>query len=564
MCAFVLAACQPGITPEEVDAGCSGEITPIAGIQGSGPVSLLSGSEASIRGIVTQVTPGLGFSLEEPGSDDSPATSNGIYVEDETLSLAVKPSQQWKLTGLISELGQEPDTVTALSVISAQQLCATGLKLPRTPLNLPLGPQHREAIENMRVSFTGPLIVTDVYNYYRGQVMLSLDQPLRIPTEDEQPGEAAQTLGRNNRERSIRTAFGQSDNDFLRSGSGIDEVAGVIGHDSRGQLFLLDQIPQTHSAPAAQIPAAHPGTIRVVSMNLLNFFNGDGAGNGFPTERGAKTHDDFLHQAARIQSALTQMQPSLIAVQELENDGFGPDSAAQSLIDLLEAAVPADWAIVKSAENRQGTDVISVGLFYRSDLLQAVDPPSTLDSAPFQDLSRQPLAQRFRERASGAEFLVAVNHFKSKGSCPPGGDNANQRDGQGCWNKARVEAAEAVIEWMNQLTKASSVNNVLILGDFNSYRNEDPVLTFRQSAYVEAVEHRSGLPQYSYVYAGEAGTLDYAFVSRSLMDFMQHAEIWHINADWPQKTKLPHLWMRFSDHDPLLVDLDFIQASTSD
>jgi len=469
------------------------------------------------------------------------------------------------LTGRVLERGQSRDTLTSLSGISASQDCAVGLELPDSTLSLPLNSRQREAVESMRISFREHLNVTDVYNLYRGEVTLSVNGTLRIPTEEMLPGKAAANLAKNNRERSIRAGFKQADYPLVRSGSSIPTVTGVMGHNGRGQLLLLE--PPLHSdlPPPPELAKPTAATIRVVSMNLLNFFNGDGAGGAFPTERGARNYDDFLAQANRIQSALAVMQPTLIAVQELENDGFGEYSAARSLIDLLNEAVQGEWLVVENQSGKIGNDVITVGLFYRSDILEAVGEPHVLDSPPFRGLSRQPLAQLFRDRTSGAQFFVAGNHLKSKGSCPDSGKNADQHDGQSCWNPSRVEAARALTTWADELAKDVGTQNVLILGDMNAYRKEAPIRAFREAGYTDLVEYLSGLPQYSYVYWGEAGTLDYAFTTEALLNFVHRAEIWHVNAEWPRRVEdLPQPWLRYSDHDPVVLDLDFSQSATSD
>ena len=80
---------------------------------------------------------------------------------------------------------------------------------------------------------------------------------------------------------------------------------------------------------------------------------------------------------------------------------------------------------------------------------------------------------------------------------------------------------------------------------------------------IDLVEHLDGLPQHSFRYFGQAGTLDYAFASPQLVGRARSASIWHINADWPRNMDLPAPWLRMSDHDPVVIDLDFNQASTS-
>ena len=533
-------------------------------IQGDGYVSPFVGSEVTIRGVVTRLVPESGFYLEEPDSDSSLKTSNGIFIERESLGDEIMPGHEMLISGRVSELGQSKDTLTSITDISGSITCETGLELPDSTLSLPLDSRQREAVEGMRVSIRKTLNVTDVYNFYRGTVTLSANGLLRVPTEDMPPGKEAAKLARNNRARSIQAGIGEANTQLLRHGSAFPGATGVMGHDGRGQILLIEPLREGDLSPPPGLAEPPEGMLRLISMNLLNFFNGDGTGGGFPTEHGAKSYDDFIAQSNRIQAALAVMQPTVIAVQELENDGFGEFSASRSLLDLLEKAVPGEWAAVETQASQIGGDVIKVGLFYRADFLEAVGRPHVLDSQPFRHLSRQPLAQLFRDRASDVQFLVAANHLKSKGSCPDSGPNTDQQDGQGCWNPARVEAARAVTDWVERLVQGTGAARALILGDMNSHRQEDPIRAFRKAGLTDLVEQYSGLPQHSYVYWGEAGTLDYAFATSALTHDVHRAEIWHINADWPQRVALPQPWLRFSDHDPVMLDLDFSQPATSD
>jgi predicted extracellular nuclease len=565
LCACMLSACNPGVPAAGSGSlQCDAETTPVAVIQGDGYASPLAGSEVTIRGVITRIVPDSGFYLEEPASDVSAETSNGIFIEDESLRHSMLPGHEIVISGRVTELGQSRDTLTSLTDVSAGVTCATGLDLPASTLSLPLDSRQREAVEAMRVSIAQQLNVTDVYNFYRGTVTLSANGSLRVPTEVMPPGKAAANQARKNRERSIQAALGTANATLLRNGSVVPGAKGVMGYDDRGQILLIDQPLESDLPPPPGLAAPSGDLIRVVSMNLLNFFNGDGTGGGFPTVRGAKSYEGFIAQSNRIKSALSVMQPTVIAVQELENDGYGELSASRSLLDLLTEAVAADWRAVETRSRLLGGDVIKVGLFYRADILEAVGQPHVLDSQPFRNLSRQPLAQLFRERSSGVPFLVVANHLKSKGSCPESGKNADQHDGQGCWNPARVEAANAVTAWVDKLVQGTGATGALILGDMNAHRQEDPIRAFRDAGLIDPVEQLSGLPQTSYVYRGEAGTLDYAFATSDLAKDVRHAENWNVNAEWPQNVDLPQPWLRYSDHDPVILDLDFSQSATSD
>ena len=478
-----------------------------------------------------------------------------MFVSDEDLSLTVQPGLQLALSGTVSELGSSLDKLTSLTNLSNFEICAEDLELPLTQAELPLNSAEREALEGMRLSFDQLLTVSDVYNLFRGELTLSSSGVLWVPTEIRIPGSAALALERKNRNHSLVVIPGESVGDFLSAGSTFDTTVGLMGHNGRKQTLFLDSARVVNGpAPESPEPPA-AGVIRIVSSNLLNFFNGDGKGRGFPTERGAESLEEFTAQSARIRAAMTMMQPDLLAVQELENDGFGPDSAARSLLGLLNDTGHEDWAFVEPATGRIGGDVITVGLFYRQQVLESVGPARVLDGPEFQRLSRQPLAQLFRDRRTGKTFLVAANHLKSKGSCPDDSENSDQEDGQGCWNSARVSAVRAQAPWLEEVAAETGTEYIIILGDMNALRNEDPIRQFREFGYADLVEQLSGLPQYSFLYRGEFGTLDYALASPALAEHARRAEIWHINANWPQNMEQPQPWLRASDHDPVIVDL---------
>jgi len=288
-------------------------------------------------------------------------------------------------------------------------------------------------------------------------------------------------------------------------------------------------------------------------MNLHNYFNGDGMGQGFPTPRGAETFAEFQQQRDRIGAAITSLEPHVLAVMELENDGFGPYSAAQDFIQLANQASRKTWAVTRPADDNTGTDKITVGIFYRTDQLKAIGPAQTLSGGVFER-SRQPQAQLFQRLTDGETMLIVINHLKSKGSCPDAGINANQNDGQGCWNEVRRISAEKMSHWAKETAVAAGTDNILILGDMNAYRNEDPIDAIRSAGFTELMESDQ-LPVYSFAYAGQHGSLDYAFASDALVEQVRQAYIWHVNAAFPAHVQLPQAWLRFSDHDPVIVEL---------
>ena len=99
------------------------------------------------------------------------------------------------------------------------------------------------------------------------------------------PGPAAQQFERENRSHSLVAVLPEPD-DATPVGSTTNTLTGVMGHNGRGQQLLLEDTPElTIPAQAALAPPLANG-VRIVNSNLLNFFNGDGNGGGFPTEPG--------------------------------------------------------------------------------------------------------------------------------------------------------------------------------------------------------------------------------------------------------------------------------------
>jgi len=162
---------------------------------------------------------------------------------------------------------------------------------------------------------------------------------------------------------------------------------------------------------------------------------------------------------------------------------------------------------------------------------------------------------------------VNVNHLKSKGSpC----DLPDQGDGQGNCNVVRTNAIRQLVAWLATHPTGLADPDVLLIGDYNAYTQEDPITVLKKARYIDLLEARLGGGAYSYVFDGQRGYLDYALASPSLEAQVSGVAVYHINADEPsvldyntnfktiqQQTQLyasdPY---RASDHDPVVVGLN--------
>jgi predicted extracellular nuclease len=302
------------------------------------------------------------------------------------------------------------------------------------------------------------------------------------------------------------------------------------------------------------------GGLHVAAFNLENFFNGDGQGGGFPTLRGARTLAEHQAQKAKLVTTINALGADVAALMELENDGYGPQSAIAQLVDALNAdrGKEADWRFI-DAKQGPGDNPIRVGIIYRASRVTPVGAPAVLEQEPFGERSRVPLAQAFRA-GKGAPFVVVANHFKSKGCSEATGADADQKDGQACWNATRVASAALLDQWLATDPTGAGTRDAVLLGDFNAYAMEDPIRTLHAAGWRDAFAVAKVERPYSYVYNGMTGRLDHALLSPGMAQRLRAAAEWHINADEADDVGYRDRneagpW-RSSDHDPLLLGFD--------
>lgn len=562
-CSAAPLAAQPVAAPPLLTVG---------EVQGNSPRSQRVGEQVSVEGVVTALMhhpdgfDGRDGWFLQGRSDGDPATSDALFVLD---SGGPPVGTRVRVRGRVVEVEAGQGSLTALAPEGVAPLGTD--PLPR-PVRLTAPPADWERYEGMRLRFAAPLTVAGSHRIDRhGELVVHSGERPRTPTEVVAPGAAARALAAANAARSLRLDDGSLQerpegvwylpDGAPRTGSRLRGVEGVLDQRGGGYVLQLTRAPSVRAAPRPSAPQVG-GDLRVAALNLENFFNGDGVGGGFPTPRGARTPAEFDAQRGRLVAALVAMDPDIAALMELENDGDGPQSAVAALLDALNRASaarggPQDWRTVPSAGLDLGSDAIRVGLIYRAGRVSAVGPAASLVDDLFGRRSRPPLAQSFRA-GDGPVFTVAVNHFKSKGCGDAAGADADQGDGQGCWNAARTLSAQRLEAWLRSDPTRSGSDLAMIVGDLNAYAMEDPIRTLAAAGWRDAFAGQA-MP-YSYVYEGQTGRLDHALLSPGLASRLAGAAEWHINADEPvavgyrERPDAAGPW-RSSDHDPLLLGL---------
>src|SRR4029077_1386198 len=136
--------------------------------------------------------------------------------------------------------------------------------------------------------------------------------------------------------------------------------------------------------PRPAQPPAVGGRLRIVAANVLNYFNGDGQGGGFPTSRGASNTAELARQRDKILAELGVLGADIYGLTEVENDGYGANSAIRDLVNGLNALAPAgsSYRYVFPGFGLGG-DAIKCALVYREQTIELVGLPATTTTAPF-------------------------------------------------------------------------------------------------------------------------------------------------------------------------------------
>ncbi|GAA3971779.1 ExeM/NucH family extracellular endonuclease [Hymenobacter antarcticus] len=576
-------------------------VTPIGTIQGPGTQA--TPGTYTIEGVVTAVYAGLnpaGFYVQNDAAtaDGDPATSDALFVVQASPSVAI--GNRVRISGAVQESASTPSFNQAVLTGPTITVLAASSPLPAFTVlnNATFTVATAEPFEAMRVQFAAPVTVTNVATVKsRGELSISplglVYQPTQLVDPNDDPASGTSSTGTTNvpavlayqaanANRTLllddgRTTLNPLPIPYLdattqtvRVGSTVASLRGILGYGN--SQWRVQPLPGP-DAPAVTtvrppVPTFGPIDVKMASFNVLNYFNGDGAGGGFPTSRGALTLADFQRQRSKILTALVQMNADAVGLIEIENDGTVANSALQDIVNGLNQTMGAGtYAFVNdggSTRQPNNSDLIRCAIIYKPAALTPFGP--ALLSTVTGVFERPPLAQLFiTNRAAPADtFALIVNHFKSKAS--GSGANADQGDGQGASNLRRKTQTAALAQFISGTVRPAGTRYVVSVGDYNANYEEDPMDILRAAGLVV-----SGTPtSASYVFNGQSGSLDHAVITPNLLG---HAAVekWHINAAEPEFLEYSNAGaatditspFRSSDHDPILIGLNFRSVVTA-
>ncbi|MHA1636370.1 MAG: endonuclease/exonuclease/phosphatase family protein, partial [Candidatus Thorarchaeota archaeon] len=353
-----------------------------------------------------------------------------------------------------------------------------------------------------------------------------------------------------------------------RSGCYVKNLVGPLdySYDEYKVLPSADNPPEVLPEWWAESDFVWPRGLRsgftVATYNMYNLFD----------EVNTPDKDDPVYDSEEVEMLLSKHAhaiydylriPDLIAVQEVEN---------LEVLERLADTAPIQGiygAVLVDGPDGRGIDV---GLLYRLDRVEVVsvearqtctdlddaygpgtDPNFPCDEGYNPLFSRPPLVVHLktlstghrwgRGHKSGTDLWVIINHFKSKGVYPPTYADPEPR---------RIQQAEWVTALVDEIQDNTKRNaKVIVLGDLNSFANEDPISTLQDAGLRNLILRVRKSTRYTYIYRGVSEILDYIMVTKSLKRSLMQTRIVHFNVDFPFAlfSDDPNTGIRSSDHD---------------
>jgi uncharacterized protein len=504
-------------------------------------------------------------------------------------------------------------SVTSIQVLSAGNALPTPIALTSADFAAASTPGTAEKYEGMRVSVASATAVSGSDGFITESsatsstsgvfhiILPSVARPFReagIGILDVFPIPGGKTPPRfdTNQERIMVRTRGQvgSTAIALDADATLSNLVGVLDYFS-GAWAILPDASSPPTVTGGKIPTAVNtpaySDITIGGFNLLRFFDEVNDSNGAPTLTAAAVDKRLTKTGMAICDYLKA--PDIVGVVEVENL-----RVLGLLADRINATCASAPAYVPYLV--QGNDVggINVGFLVSNRSLGAVNRVEVLEVTQFGKTTtlsnpngstsllndRPPLMLRaIVHQGNGATFpmTVIVNHLRSLNGID---DTAAGSSG---WptESERVRAKRAqqalfLAQLVQDRQQADPNERIVLLGDFNAFEFSDGyadvmgivrgdeaaeanVLTYVDSPITAPLIDGSQLianpaDRYSYVFDGNAQTLDHVVVNEAVVMDSANVVVEHarINADFGvHNYGVAGNAIRVSDHDPVVLNL---------
>ena len=508
-----------------------------------------------------------GFYVQEEDADQdgNAATSEGLFIYDPSYLADVKVGDLVTITGTISEFnGLTELTASSVTIDSSNNALPSVTVVEFDDLGVMVDASggyvvDLEAYEGMLIEVPTVMTVSELYNLDTyGEYVVTEGGRIATYTQNNAPDAAGYDLWLQevaSRSITLDDAISASNPaqmeiidgnngvldgaDSFRMGDTITGITGVVGYGF-DEFRVMDPTGTYDKVnTATDAPQTFEGNLKIASLNVLNYFTTLNIGSNRTDTgldpRGANSAEELARQTTKVVNALVAMDADVVGLLEIENSENSETLAY--LVDQLNAALGSEvYGYVNTGI--VGTDAITCAVIYKIATVIPVGETDIYDDAAFLDpldsgsaLNRPAVTQSFLQIETGETVTVSVNHLKSKGSLSGLAEDADQGDGAGNNNASRTAAAEALADHLATDPTGAGSDNTVIIGDLNSYAQEDPIQAFAAAGYTDLAYGTLGEDAYSYVFDATTGTLDYVLGSDAMTGALSGITEWHINSD---------------------------------
>ena len=575
------------------------EVKNIGEVQGESHESPLAGKEVVINNVVVTKTDKTGFYVQDKVSDNNPKTSDAVYVasKDKVESgdllkvqgtvkegymeeYSVKPGQTFKKpAGSLTVTQIINATITKLGKADLPKALNISEKMPKDIVdNTPTkyNPEtealdYWESLEGMRVEVTKPKVTGP---QYKGDIYV-------LPGDYK--GQKLNNIG------GVNLRPGVQNTEVLPITVGNKFVAKAKDYFNENITGVVTYKNKTYKIDPSSVPAIQDGGLKrevskiypsedkltIASYNIENFSANNKGHDETPEEKVDKIANSFIKEVH---------SPDIITLIEVQDNNGGVNDgtvdgvkSGEKLAQRIKSLGGPDYKYTEIAPvdgkdgGKPGAN-IRVAYLYNPKRVTLIGKekggskeaarfvnghleknPARIDptSVHFEKV-RKSLAAEFEFK--GERIVVIANHLKSKlgddaiyGSNQPSVENTKAK---------RIEEAKILNAFIKEGLRQNPNLKFVLTGDFNDFEFSDSVRTIVGNELVNLMaEHEQG-DRYSYFYRGSNQSLDNILISKNIKDKVVFSPV-HINASFMEEHG------RASDHDPVVVQIDFSKKEVS-
>ena len=575
------------------------EVKNIGEVQGESHESPLAGKEVVINNVVVTMTDKTGFYVQDKVSDNNPRTSDAVYVasKDKVESgdllkvqgtvkegymeeYSVKPGQTFKKpAGSLTVTQIINATITKLGKADLPKALNISEKMPKDIVdNTPTkyNPEtealdYWESLEGMRVEVTKPKVTGP---QYKGDIYV-------LPGDYK--GQKLNNIG------GVNLRPGVQNTEVLPITVGNKFVAKAKDYFNENITGVVTYKNKTYKIDPSSVPAIQDGGLKrevskiypsedkltIASYNIENFSANNKGHDETPEEKVDKIANSFIKEVH---------SPDIITLIEVQDNNGGVNDgtvdgvkSGEKLAQRIKSLGGPDYKYTEIAPvdgkdgGKPGAN-IRVAYLYNPKRVTLIGKekggseeaarfvnghleknPARIDptSVHFEKV-RKSLAAEFEFK--GERIVVIANHLKSKlgddaiyGSNQPSVENTKAK---------RIEEAKILNAFIKEGLRQNPNLKFVLTGDFNDFEFSDSVKTIVGNELVNLMaEHEQG-DRYSYFYRGSNQSLDNILISKNIKDKVVFSPV-HINASFMEEHG------RASDHDPVVVQIDFSKKEVS-